>query len=166
MYFPVFKKSLWRHVGSNVAKGSSRDGARSLDCGLQSGSAPRARRGRSSAGPGAVAAASTGTKDTASTSTSVHRAWLGPNRARDPPSSKAKVISTQAPQFRQFAMISDSLDLANMSMREEAALATNWIKDRPEGLKLQNLAWATITRPAIRNYPKNTTADAQHALKT
>ena len=50
--------------------------------------------------------------------------------------SKAKVISTQAPQYRQFALISDFLDLANLSIRKEAALATNWIKDRLEGLKL------------------------------
>ena len=50
--------------------------------------------------------------------------------------SMAKVISTQAPQYRQFALISDFLDLANSSLREEAALATNWSKDRLEGLKL------------------------------
>ena len=46
------------------------------------------------------------------------------------------MISTQAPQYRQFALISDFLDLANLSIRKEAALATNWIKDRLEGLKL------------------------------
>ena len=54
--------------------------------------------------------------------------------------------------------------LANLSIREVATLATNWIKDRPEGLKLQNLALATITGPALRSYPKNTTVDVQHAL--
>ena len=59
--------------------------------------------------------------------------------------SKARDISIQAPQCAQHALISDFLDLANLSIREEAALATNWIKDRPEGLKLQNLALATMT---------------------
>ena len=54
--------------------------------------------------------------------------------------SKATVISIQATQYRQYALISDFLDLANLRIREEAALATNWIKDRPEGLKFQNLA--------------------------
>ena len=78
--------------------------------------------------------------------------------------SMAKVLSIQAPQFRQFALISDFPDVANSSQREEAALATNWIKDRLQGLKLQNLALATITRPAIRSYPDNMTADVQHAL--
>ena len=48
-------------------------------------------------------------------------------------------------------------------MREEAALATNWIKDRPEGLKLQNLALATMTGPAVRSFPANMTADVQYA---
>ena len=53
--------------------------------------------------------------------------------------SKAKVISIQAPQYRQFALISDFLDLANLSIRKKkTTLATNWIKDRHEGLKLQN----------------------------
>ena len=77
--------------------------------------------------------------------------------------SKAKVVSIQAPQYRQSALISDFLELVNLSRREEAALATNWTKDRPEGLKLQNLALATITGPALRSYPKNMTADVQHA---
>ena len=54
------------------------------------------------------------------------------------------MISTRAPQYRQYALMSDFLDLANLNIREEAALATNWIKDRPEGLKLHNLALATI----------------------
>ena len=58
--------------------------------------------------------------------------------------SKAKVISIQAPQYRQYSLISDFLDLANLSIREEAAPATNWIKDRSEGLKHQNLAFATF----------------------
>ena len=64
--------------------------------------------------------------------------------------SNARVISIQAPQCR----ISDFLDLANLSIREEAALATNWIKDRPEGLKRQNLALATMTGPAVRSFPQ------------
>ena len=67
--------------------------------------------------------------------------------------SKAKVISMQAPQYRQYALISDLLDIANLSVREEAAMATNWIKDRPEGLKLQNLALATMTGPPVRSQP-------------
>ena len=80
--------------------------------------------------------------------------------------SKARVISIQAPRCRQFALIIDFLDPADFSIREEATLATNWIKHRLEGLKLGNLALATITDPALRSYPKNTTADVQHALKT
>ena len=59
--------------------------------------------------------------------------------------SKARVISIQASQCRQFALICDLLDLAKLSIREEATLATNWIKHRPGWLKLQNLALATIT---------------------
>ena len=47
--------------------------------------------------------------------------------------SRARVIPVQAPQYRQHALISDFLDLAHLSIQEEAALATNWIKDRPEG---------------------------------
>ena len=72
-------------------------------------------------------------------------------------------ISIRAPQHRQYTLISDSLDLVNLSMREEATLATNWIKDQPDGVELQNLALATFTGPALRSYPKNTTEDAQHA---
>ena len=77
---------------------------------------------------------------------------------------KAKVISIQAPQYRQHALISDFLDLANLSIREEALLATNWIKDGPEGLKLQNLALATKTGPAMSSLPKHTKADVQYAI--
>ena len=47
--------------------------------------------------------------------------------------SRARVIPVQAPQYRQHALISDFLDLAHLSIQEEAALATNWITDRPEG---------------------------------
>ena len=78
--------------------------------------------------------------------------------------TKAKVISIQAPQYRQYSLINDFLDLANLSIREAAAPATNWIKDRPEGLKLQNRALATMTGPAVRSFPKNMTADVQYAL--
>ena len=78
--------------------------------------------------------------------------------------SRAKVISIQAPQYRQHALISDFLDLAILSIREEAALATNWTKDRPEGLKLQNLALATMTGPAMSSLPKHMTADVQYAI--
>ena len=79
--------------------------------------------------------------------------------------SKAKVISIQAPQYRHVALISHFLDLANLSKKEEGTLATNYIKDRLEGLKLRNLALATITRPALRSYAENMTADVQHALE-
>ena len=61
-------------------------------------------------------------------------------------------MPAQAPQYRQYALISDFLDLANLSIQEEAALATNWIKDRPEGLKLQNLTLATRTGPIYRQF--------------
>ena len=44
--------------------------------------------------------------------------------------SRARVIPVQAPQYRQYAHISDFLDLAHLSFQEKEALATNWIKDR------------------------------------
>ena len=50
-----------------------------------------------------------------------------------------RIIPILAPQHRQYALTSDLLDLSNFAVREEAVLAMNWIKDRPEGLKLQNL---------------------------
>ena len=53
--------------------------------------------------------------------------------------SRAKLIPAQAPQYRQHTLVSDFLDLANLSIQEEVALATNWIKGRPEDLKLQEL---------------------------
>ena len=75
------------------------------------------------------------------------------------------MISIQAPQYQQYALITDFLDLANLSVLEvEAALAKNWIKDRPEGLKLQNLAVATMTGPAVRSFPENINANIQHAM--
>ena len=40
-------------------------------------------------------------------------------------------------------------------LQEEAALATNWIKDRSEGLKIQNLGLATMTGPAMSNFTEN-----------
>ena len=43
-------------------------------------------------------------------------------------------------------------------------MASNWIKNRPEELKIQNLALATTTGPAMSSLPKNTTADVQHAI--
>ena len=54
--------------------------------------------------------------------------------------------------------------MAHLSIREEAALATNWTKDRHEKLKLQNRAFATMTGPAVRSQPKNTTADVQYTI--
>ena len=47
--------------------------------------------------------------------------------------SKAKVITIQAPQNRQHAFFGDFLYCAKLSVQEEAALATNWIDIRPEG---------------------------------
>ena len=76
--------------------------------------------------------------------------------------SRAKVIPAQAPPYRQYALISDFLDLANLSIQEEAALATYWIKDRPEGLKLQNLALATKTSRVSSSVPRNLTADLRN----
>ena len=67
--------------------------------------------------------------------------------------SRVKVIPAQAPQYRQHALISDSLDLAHLIIREEAALPTNWIKDRPKGLNLQNLALATRTGRVVGSLP-------------
>ena len=78
--------------------------------------------------------------------------------------SRAKVISIRAPQYRQYALISDFLYLAKLSIREDAALATNWIKDQPEGLKLQNLALAIMTSPAMSNLQKNMIAYVQYAI--
>ena len=78
--------------------------------------------------------------------------------------SKAKVISIQASQDRQYALISDFLDLAKLRFRHEAGVTTNWIKDRPELLKLQNLAFASVTGPAMSSFPKNMTADLQYAI--
>ena len=52
--------------------------------------------------------------------------------------SRATVVPAQAPQYRQCALVSEFMDLANLCVQEEAALAANWIKDRPEWLKLQN----------------------------
>ena len=74
------------------------------------------------------------------------------------------MVSIQAPQYQQYALISDFLDLANLSVQEEAALAQNWIKDRPERLKLQNLALATMTGRAVRSFLEHMTADVQDAM--
>ena len=61
-------------------------------------------------------------------------------------------------------LISDFLELANLAIRLEAALAMNWIKDRPEGVKLQNLALATMAGPSMSSFPKNMSADVQYAI--
>ena len=79
--------------------------------------------------------------------------------------SRAKVIRAQAPQYRQYVLISDFLDLACLSTQEEAALATTWIKDRPEGLKLQNLMLATRTIRSTGSLLENLTADVHYAIK-
>ena len=66
---------------------------------------------------------------------------------------------------RQCALISDFLLLASLSIREEAAVTTNWIKDRPEGTKLQNLPLATMTGPVLSSLLRNLTADVQYAIE-
>ena len=48
-----------------------------------------------------------------------------------------KIIPVRAPHCRQYALTSDFMDLANFNIQDEAVLATNWIKNRPEGLKFQ-----------------------------
>ena len=78
--------------------------------------------------------------------------------------SRARVIPVQAPQYRQYALISDILDLTHLSIQEGAALATNWIKDRLEGLKIQNFALAAMTGPVLSSLPRNLTADVQCAF--
>ena len=74
------------------------------------------------------------------------------------------MIPVQSPQYRLYVLISDFLDLARLSIQEEAELGTNWIKDRPEGLKLQNLALATMTGPALSRIQRKHTADVQYAI--
>ena len=78
--------------------------------------------------------------------------------------SRAKVIPAQAPQYRQYALISDFLDLVILSFQEEAALATNWIKDQPEGSRLQNLTLATKTGRSTGSLPTNLIADVHNAI--
>ena len=87
--------------------------------------------------------------------------------------SKRRVNTVQEPQYRQHALISDSLDLPNLSLQQEATFATNWIDaafamnwidDRPDGLTLQNFALATMTGPVMSSLPKNLTADVHYAI--
>ena len=66
--------------------------------------------------------------------------------------SKAKVISIESPQYRHSTLIIDFLDLVNLSMREEAILATNWIKDRPEGLKASEPCIGDYDRPSDEQF--------------
>ena len=73
-------------------------------------------------------------------------------------------MPAQAPQYRQNALISDFLDLANLSIQEEAVLAANWIKDRLEGLKLQNLTLAIRTGQSTGSLPENLTAEVHYAI--
>ena len=75
------------------------------------------------------------------------------------------MITVQAPQYRQYALISDFLDLAHLRRQEEAALATKWIKGPPEGMKLENLALATMAGPVLSSLPQNMTADVQYAIE-
>ena len=95
-------------------------------------------------------------------------AWASGSNGMASSFSSWRIISKAKSDFNSSAtvsaLISDFLDLSKVSIREEAALATNWIKDRREGLKLQSPLLATITGPSWRSYPENTTADVQHAL--
>ena len=75
--------------------------------------------------------------------------------------SRAKVIPPPAPPYRQHALISYFLDLANLSIQEEAALATNWIKDRSEGLKL--LRW--LPGRDLQGVYQNLTSDVHCAMR-
>ena len=75
----------------------------------------------------------------------------------------AKVITVQAPRYRQHALISDFQDLANLRVQEEVALATNWIDDRPEELRLQNLALATMAGP-VKLFLEDRTAVTLHSI--
>ena len=74
------------------------------------------------------------------------------------------IFSIQAPQYRQHVLISNFLDLVRLGIRDEATMASNWIKHRRDGLKIQNLALATMTGTAMSSLPKNKTADIQHAI--
>ena len=95
------------------------------------------------------------------------------SRKRQPNGKSEQFLETAFPRQGLFqpkrhsitniALINNFLDLAHLSLQEEATLATNWIKDRPEGLKVQNLALATMTGPAMTSLPK-ITADVQHAI--
>ena len=67
----------------------------------------------------------------------------------------SKVISSGALQYRQHALISDCLDLAHLSLRKEAGLATNWIKDPPEGLKTTKPCTGFRDRPGVAQFPRN-----------
>ena len=75
--------------------------------------------------------------------------------------SRTRILSIQASQYRQHALISDFLDLALLSLQQEASLATKCIKDRREGIKLQNIVLATMTGPAMSSSPKNMNADVK-----
>ena len=78
--------------------------------------------------------------------------------------SKARVITTQEPQYQKHALICDFLDLANLSVQDEAALATTWIDDRPEGLKASERCVRHHGRTSDEQFTENLTADVQHAI--
>ena len=67
--------------------------------------------------------------------------------------ARAKVTPAPAPQYRQHAQVSDSLDLAHLSLQDEAALATNWIKVRPEetGPSYRQFTGKSNRRRPLRN---------------
>ena len=74
------------------------------------------------------------------------------------------MISIQSPQCRHLTLINNFLDLVNLSVREEAILATNWIKDRPDGLKASEPCIGHYDRPNDEQFTENMSADVQYAI--
>ena len=64
------------------------------------------------------------------------------------------MVQLERHNIGKYALISDFQDLANLSIREEAALATNSFKDRLEGLNLRNNALTTMTGPGLSSLQK------------
>ena len=72
------------------------------------------------------------------------------------------MIRSREPQSRQFALVSDLLDLAHLSVLDEAVLAPSWIKEQPEGLVLPNLALASTIQPVTDTL----SPDVQHVVES
>ena len=118
---------------SDVTPRSPKEGVRTLESELQSGSARRARCARSSAGARAVAAASKGTRRTTSTSTSGHRLrlWLeeaggshgAPARLVSKPKGAAHALAPARQQLTQTqvsAMPEQCIDILESKMQQIA----------------------------------------------